>query len=109
MKRLVIGLLAVCAISGLSGCASTGTAAGEESLSGPSRFAAGPTPQDPNPHGVAGLRGEGGEGGFSTGAMHEGIPTPEPAMPSGRAETFAGPTPQVPIPVHRGLPGSFRE
>lgn len=99
MKTLVGISLIVAMACGLGGCASTiatnhGTVANGR---GSNYFAAGPVPQDPNPHGVAvagadALRSLGDFDGRAGG-----VPTPEPAAPEHEIR-LAGPTPQIPIP-----------
>jgi hypothetical protein len=80
----------------LAGCASTGASApqghGTTSAASPAR------PGDPTaePRSAAALRILVGR---VEGAVDLGVPTPEPASPHLGEPRFAGPTPQVPIPV----------
>ena len=100
MKRLAgIGFVVAMAMA-LGGCATTGGAASGTAGGQGLAQSAGPTPQDPNPHGVAMARGD---GAFGSGSVRDGTPTPEPAAPVDHETRFAGPTPQIPIPVHGGV------
>ncbi len=106
MKKLMGFTGAVVMALMFAGCASTG-AASQPAMAGVranNYLAAGPVPQDPNPHGVVMSASESPRtlGDIDPRA---GIPTPEPAAPQ-REIQFAGPTPQVPIPGsgHAGIP-----
>ncbi len=99
MRHLAALVLAAALAAGLGGCATTGSTGPGASGGGEGSLqAAGPTPQDPNPHGVAMAH----DGVFGAGAVRDGVPTPEPAAPVEHETRFAGPTPQIPIPVHGG-------
>ncbi|MBL8605269.1 MAG: hypothetical protein JNK72_25285 [Myxococcales bacterium] len=99
--------MALLALSGVfAGCASTAPAARSGGACAmPQRVSATGFSHGGNADAVA-ARSAGGDRltGVAADLEHEhaGIPTPEPARPT-REVQFAGPTPQVPIPVSGGV------